>query len=167
MFRRAGILLLMFVIAATARAEPRPFIHPGLLHNRDDLDLIKRQVAAGIEPWKSGFEKLRADPQSLADYRLRGPFATVTRAPAGSLHNAEMVSDGNAAYQNALMWCITGDEGHAKKSVEILNAWSRTLKTMDGRDVQLSAGLNGFKFVSAAELMRATYPKWPAADVAQ
>jgi len=167
MLRLIAIALLVITTLA-ARAEPHPFVHPGLLHNREDLDLIQRQVAANIEPWKSGFEKLRADPQSRADYRLRGPFATVTRAPgAASLHNAEMVSDGNAAYQNALMWCITGEDAHAKKAVEILNAWSRTLKTMDGRDVQLSAGLNGFKFVSAAELMRATYPKWEAADVAQ
>src|SRR5207253_3391650 len=75
--------------------------------------------------------------------------------------------DANAAYQNALMWCVTGDEAHARKAVEILNAWGRTLKKMDGRDVHLAAGLNGFKFVNAAELIRHTYPKWPAADVDQ
>ena len=62
------------------------------------------------------------------------------------------------------MWCITGDEAHAKKAVEILNAWSATLKKMDGHDVQLGAGLNGFKFVNAAELMRASYPKWTAKE---
>jgi hypothetical protein len=167
MLCRAGIVLLSVFFAAGTCAANRPFVHPGLLHSREDLALIKQKVAAGEEPWKAGFEKLRADPQSRADWRLRGPFETVTRAPAGSAHNAEMVADGNAAYQNALMWCITGDEAHAKKSVEILNAWSKTLKTMNGRDVQLSAGLNGFKFVSAAELMRATYPAWSAAEIAQ
>lgn len=65
------------------------------------------------------------------------------------------------------MWCLTGGEAHAKKAVEILNAWSATLRKMDGRDVQLSAGLNGFKFVNAAELMRHTYPAWTPADVAR
>ena len=78
-----------------------------------------------------------------------------------------MVVDGNAAYQNALMWCITGNEAHARKAVEILNAWSKTLRKMDGRDVQLSAGLNGFKFVNAAELMRHTYSAWKKEDVAR
>jgi hypothetical protein len=38
---------------------------------------------------------------------------------------------------------------------------------MDGRDVILSAGLNGFKFVSAAELMRHTYPAWKAEEIAR
>jgi hypothetical protein len=65
------------------------------------------------------------------------------------------------------MWCITGDEAHARKAVEILDAWSKTLRKMDGHDVQLSAGLNGFKFVSAAELMRYTYPAWKPAEVAR
>jgi hypothetical protein len=149
-----------------SRAESKPFVHPGLLHGREDLEFIRRQVAAGAQPWKAGFEKLRDDPQSSADYRMRGPFEVVGRgADVANRHNAEMVLDGSAAYQNALMWCVTGDEAHAKKAVEILNAWSRTLKKMEGRDVQLAAGLDGFKFASAAELMRSTYPAWRAADV--
>jgi hypothetical protein len=168
--RAAFAALLVFcscvTFTAASRAESRPFVHPGLLHSREDLDFIKRQVAAGAQPWKAGFEKLRDDPQSHADYRMRGPFEVVGRgADVANLHNAEMVLDGNAAYQNALMWCVTGDDAHAKKAVEILSAWSRTLRKMEGRDVQLAAGLDGFKFASAAELMRSTYPAWRAVDV--
>ena len=142
-------------------------MHPGLLHSRADLQFIKQKVTAGEEPWKSGFEKLKINWQSLLDWKMRGPFELVVRDPQHSLHNSEMALDGNAAYQNALMWCITGDEAHAKKAVEILDAWSTMLKRMDGHDVQLGAGLNGFKFVNAAELMRGTYPKWTAQEIAQ
>jgi hypothetical protein len=63
------------------------------------------------------------------------------------------------------MWCVTGNEDHARKAIEILNAWSMTLRKMDGRDVILSAGLNGFNFVNAAELMRSTYPAWKREEV--
>jgi hypothetical protein len=98
---------------------------------------------------------------------LRGPFETVTRDPRGSPHNNEMIVDGNATYQNALMWCITGDEAHAQKAIEILNAWAYALKEITGKDQHLAAGLNGFKFVNAAELMRATYPKWQTKDIGQ
>jgi hypothetical protein len=154
------------VLAQTTRPD-KPFAHPGLLHAQADLDRIKQRVAAGQEPWKAGFDKLRRDGQSRADWRIRGPAETVTRE-TGNVHgNNEMVQDGNAAYQNALMWCITGDEAHARKAVEILNAWAGTLRKMDGHDVQLAAGLNGFKFVNAAELMRYTYPAWKAEDVAR
>lgn len=128
---------------------------------------MRQRVAAGQEPWKSGFDALRNDRFSRPDWRLSGPQKTVTRSPLGSPGNGQMVQDGNAAYQNALMWCITGNEAHAQKAVEILNAWSATLTKMEGRDVQLSAGLNGFKFVNAAELMRHAYPSWRREEIAR
>lgn len=151
--------------ATTRPAEVRPFAHPGILLGRADLELIRGKVAAGEEPWKSGFEALRADARSRSDWKLRGPFEVVTRDPRGSPHDADFVQDGDAAFENALMWCVTGDEAHARKCVEILNAWGSTLKKLDGKDVQLCAGLDGSKFVNAAELMRYTYPKWPGKDV--
>lgn len=141
------------------------FIHPGLLHTRADLDRMRQKVAAGLEPWKGGFDKLRLHSQSRSDWKIHGPFEVVNRDSWNSCGNTEMYLDGNAAYQNALMWCITGEEAHARKAVQILNAWAGTLRKMSGRDVQLAAGLSGFKFVSAAELMRYTYPGWTSDDV--
>jgi hypothetical protein len=143
------------------------FVHPGLLHTRTDLDRMRERVAAEQEPWKSGFDKLRSHEQSRSDWKLRGPFEVVVREPMNVRGNAQMVLDGNAAYQNALMWCIGGDHAHARKATEILNAWASTLRKMEGRDVQLGAGLNGFKFVNAAELMRYTYPAWQPEDIAR
>ena len=151
----------------TSPAATAAFVHPGLLHTRADLNRMRQRVAAGQEPWKSGFEKLRSHPQSRSDWKLLGPLSVVTRSPRNTQGNDQMVLDGNAAYQNALMWCVTGDEAHARKAVEILNAWSGGFQRMDGRDVQLSAGLNGFKFVNAAELMRYTYSSWKRADIAR
>ena len=143
------------------------FIHPGLLHTQADLQRMRQKVSAGEEPWRSGFEALKSDRCSSADWKLNGPLGVVCRENTNTVGNAQMVFDGNAAYQNALMWCITGDEAHAKKAVEILNAWANALKRMKGHDVQLSAGLNGFKFVNAAELMRHTYPAWPNTEIKQ
>ena len=166
-------ILVLCAAGGTALAQAaRPaatgaFVHPGLLHTRADLDRMRQQVAAGREPWKAGFEALRSHAQSRSDWELRGPLEAVTRETGDSHGNTEMVLDGNAAYQNALMWCVTGDEAHARKAVQILNAWAGTLRRMNGRDVQLAAGLNGFKFVNAAELMRHTYPAWKAEDIAR
>jgi arabinogalactan endo-1,4-beta-galactosidase len=156
----ASILWLAPVTIAHAA-----FTHPGLLHTRSDLDRMKQMVQQGAEPWKSGFEKLRAHPQSQADRRLRGPFERVSRGAGEELHRTELAQDGNAAYQNALMWAITGDKAHAQKAVEILNAWSGTLKEIVGRDKELAASLCGFKYVNAAEIIRYTYDGWAPADV--
>lgn len=157
-------MVLVLCVAPAVRvwgAGEAAFVHPGLLHTRADLERMRAKVAAGIEPWKSGFEVLARDRHSAADWRVRGGFEKVTRGKRW-VHNTEMVEDSNAAYQNALMGWITGDAAHARKAIAILNAWSK-LKTIDGHDAALAAGLNGFKLVSAAELMR-NDPQWSAAD---
>src|SRR4051794_23002244 len=96
------------------------FRHPGILHTADDLDRMKRMVAAGAEPWKSGFEALKAHDESRSDYKLHGPFERAGRGPGFNEHIDAIMHDCNACYQNALMWAITGDEAHAKKAIEIL-----------------------------------------------
>jgi hypothetical protein len=145
----------------------QPFVHPGLLHPQTDLERMKEKVAQGAQPWASGFERLKRHRQSQADWSVRGPFASVVRDPLRSQHLDELAADSNAAYQNALMWCVTGNEAHARKSVEILNAWSSTLREIAGRDKELGSSLCGFKLVNAAELMRHAYHGWQPPDMAR
>ena len=158
--------LVMAVIAAamlpglSTASEKAAFVHPGLLHTKADLDRMKAMVTRGVEPWKSGFERLQNQAQSQSDWRVRGPFRSVSRGPRESLHINEMDQDANAAYQNAVMWSITGNVAHAKKSIELLAAWSTTLDEIVGKDKILAASLGGFKFVNAAEIIRHTYPGW-------
>lgn len=139
------------------------FVHPGLLHSRDDLERMKDGVAAQREPVFSGFEVFRNDPQSRSNYTMRGPRAEIGRNP--NVNSNEYDSDANAAYQCAIMWCITGDAAYAAKSKEILNAWSSTLKSVTGRDAVLMAGLGPFKMVNAAEIIRHTGAGWPEVEV--
>lgn len=145
--------------------HPAEFVHPGLLHTLPELARIKEMVAKNIEPWKSGFIVFKESPYSSAQW-VAHPAVHVERSLlAGAGKNiGDLEKDACAAYQNALMWAITGDETHAKKAVEILNAWSGTLKIFDGTDVELGAGLCGFKMTNAAELMR-TYPGWSPVDI--
>ena len=150
-----------------AKLSTKAFVHPGALHTEADFRRMKAMIVQGTGPWKSGYDKLKGEWQSQADWHLRGPFASVVRDPRASRHIAELEADANAAYQNALMWCLSGDEAHAKKAIQILNAWAGTLREISGHDKELGASLCGFKLVNAAELMRHTYPGWPAQDIRQ
>lgn len=150
-----------------AAGADAPFVHPGMLHGSGDLARIRRHVAAGDAPWSEGFSVFRADPASQADWVPRGPFATVTCGQPTNEGSTPMYLDANAAYQNALMWALTGDASHARRALIILNAWAGTLREMNGHDVQLGAGLHGFKFLNAAELMRHTASGWAPADQAR
>jgi hypothetical protein len=136
-----------------------------LLQSREDLERIKTAVAAKSEPVFSGYEVFRASAQSRLDYKMRGPLATVGRNPTVGQNVYD--SDANAAYQCAIMWCITGDIAYANKSKEIINAWSATLKSITGRDAVLMAGLGPFKMVNAAELLRYTDAGWSQEEIRQ
>ncbi len=145
------------------------FVHPGILHTAADLDRMKTNVAAGQEPWKSGFEKLKASKLARFDYKMRGPFAAVGRGDGNPTNHAQEITDDSvAAYQNAILWAITGDDRHARKAIELLNAWASTLKRIDvGRDTILGAGTWGAQFANAAEILRYTYPGWKNSDTAR
>lgn len=163
-FFMAGVA---FAAEASTNAVAKGFLHPGALHTAADFQRIRTMLAEGREPWTSGFAKLKQDPQSQADWRVRGPFASVVRGPEEGRHIAELDADANAAYQNALMWCLTTNQAHARKAIEILNAWSGTLRSITGHDKELGASLAGDKLVNAAELLRHTDSGWQPQDIAQ
>jgi fibronectin type 3 domain-containing protein/regulation of enolase protein 1 (concanavalin A-like superfamily) len=142
------------------------FAHPGLLHTADDLERMRTAVAKQQAPQYDGFLALAAHPRSSYDYVVRnaGHITSWGRGPSNFM--AEAVSDSCAAYQNALMWSVTGDVRHADKARDILNAWSSSLEAITGADGQLGSALQGFKFVNAAELLcYSGYTGWAQADI--
>ncbi|MET9271475.1 alginate lyase family protein [Kribbella sp. NPDC003557] len=149
-----------------AQAATTGFAHPGILHSAADLGRMRAAVAGRQAPQYDGFLALAAHPRSSYDYVVRntGHITSWGRGPANFM--AEAVSDSCAAYQNALMWSVTGDVRYADKARDILDAWSGSLEAITGADGQLGSGLQGFKFVNAAELLCHTgYTGWPAAAV--
>lgn len=143
-------------------------IHPGILHNRADLDRIKKYANSSVYPPMESYLALKGQSTASASYQMKGPFINIARDGVDKATKNAFEQDFNAAYHNALMWVITGDELHAKKAVEILNAYSNTLKGITGsNDNTLTASFGGFILVNAAEIMRYTYPAWTGAEITQ
>jgi len=159
------ILLLGLSEIAPGAAGAEAFVHPGLLQGREDLARIKAAVKSKSEPTFSGYEVFRTHPQSQLSYKMHGPLPMVGRNPSPGQSNYD--SDANAAYQCAIMWCITGDIAYANKSKAIINAWSATLKSITGRDAILMAGLGPFKMINAAEILRYTDAGWSPIEIRQ
>lgn len=158
-------LLGLFMALLTLAAGAERFVHPGLLHSREDLARMRAAIAAQSQPTFSGWEIFTAHPSSQPTYVMQGPAAEIGRNP--SVHSAAYDADANAAYHNALRWALTGDRAAAAKAIAIVNAWSTALTTVSGRDTVLMAGLGPFKMVNAAELLRHTDTGWSAADIAR
>jgi hypothetical protein len=139
--------------ATTADAAPATWTHPGMLHNAGDINRAKVRVAAGTDPWLSGWNKLVANSHSQSTWTNRAT-ATVIRGGTGENYGL-LYNDIAAAYQNALRWRVGGTEANAVCAANILNAWSTTLTAINGNaDRFLAAGLYGWQFANACELMR-------------
>ena len=143
----------------------RTLSHPGILHRSEDLDRMRTAVAAKESPMYDGFVAMAASPRSSYSYTVQntGQIQSWGRGPSNFTNQA--VGDAAAAYQNALMWVLTGERRHADKSRDILNIWSASLRSITGADGQLGSGLQGFKLANAAELLRHSgYDGWPEED---
>jgi hypothetical protein len=62
---------------------------------------------------------------------------------------------------------LTGNAAHARKSSEILNAWSSTLQSISNHDARLLIGMEGYEFCNASELLKHAWDGWPQPKQAQ
>lgn len=161
---------LLFVIVAMTNtiAAAEPFIHPGMLHTREQLARMKQRVQTGQTPWKAAWETLRTRRGSSLEFTPE-PIAHVVRGPYGepSIGDRQLSGAARAAYSHALQWVITDDRAHADKAIEILNAWSQVLWTFQDNDAKLLAAWTGDDFCNAAEILRYTDSGWKKQDIAQ
>ena len=153
----AGLAAGIGAIATpTAPAACRAIAHPGMLHTQADLTRMHAKVSARAEPWLSGWNRLIANSHSQPTWRPN-PRATIIRGGTGENYGI-LYNDIHAAYQNALRYRITGTTSQGDCARDILNAWSAELTTLTGNaDRFLAAGIYGYQFANAAELMRG-YP---------
>ncbi|CAL9290611.1 alginate lyase family protein [Streptomyces sp. SudanB52_2052] len=146
--------LALGTTATTADAAPATFTHPGMLHNWGDINRAKVRVAAGDDPWLSGWNRLTANSHSQSTWTAR-PQSVVYRGSGYPENYTLLYNDIAAAYQNALRWQVAGTAANGDCAVRILNAWANTLTSIQGNaDRFLAAGIYGWQFANAAELMR-------------
>lgn len=151
------IVIAAFLCALTYIGSGQSFIHPGILNNKTELDLIKSKITDGQEPWKSSFEKLKASGYSSLTYSYKA-FA---RVECGSYNNPNIgcnniVDDGMAVYSLALMGYFTDDKRYADKAIEIINAWSTVYIENTNSNARLVVSWATPWYVNGAEILRYT-----------
>ncbi|SFV17520.1 LamG-like jellyroll fold domain-containing protein [Pseudoduganella namucuonensis] len=142
---------------------PGTFVHPGLLHTNADFTRMAAKYTTS--PWSGSWNLLINNSHTNLSYTAR-PVAIVYRGNDGvhSQNYSLLYNDVAAAYACALRWKVSGNTAYADKAVEIMNAWSAMLTAIGGSsDAALAAGIYGYEFANAAEIMRG-YSGWAAAD---
>lgn len=157
------LLCLTLALAAAGIGRPAvaqtPFIHPGGLQTRADLDRMKAKVAAGEHPWIDSWNALCENNKAQSTYKA-GPEDNMDR------NRQRASADANAAYFNALRWYISGDTQYADCAVRICNAWSSKVKVVDHSFEGGLMGIPAYEFAVAGELLR-IYPGWGRDDFAR
>ncbi|MGC3992475.1 MAG: RICIN domain-containing protein [Chthoniobacteraceae bacterium] len=163
--RWMALLAGLVTLSLSSWSQAKTFVHPGLLHTASDFTRMAAQVAAKANPWYQGYEMLNNNSHAQTSWTPR-PVADVDRG--GSINNyGQFYGDVAAAYQLALQWKVTGNTAYANQSIYIMNQWSSTLTEVTGdADRFLAAGIYGYEFANAGEIMR-TYSGWAATDFAR
>jgi hypothetical protein len=138
------------------------FVHPGVAHSNESIEFIKTKIEAGEQPWSLAWEKFKTSRYVSLDWRPQ-PRAHVERGASNNpnIGSSEFSGDARAAYHHALYWALSGEERHAEKAAEIVDAWSKTLESISNHDARLLIGMSGYHFCIAAELLKHTWGKWP------
>ncbi|KAG4439060.1 hypothetical protein IFR05_005451 [Cadophora sp. M221] len=134
-----------------------------MLHTEADFTRMREKVSSNASPWILSWNLLTANSHSSASYKPR-PAAIIYRGSDGvnTQNYALLFNDVAASYALALRWKISGNTTYANTAVNILNAWSSVLTSIQGSsDAALAAGIYGYQFANAAEIMR-SYPEWEA-----
>ena len=141
----------------------RGFIHPGALHTAEDFARIRQQLAEGNTKVKEAYDVL-VKAEYAQPNAATWPVETIVRGGGVGENYINAARGATIAYQNGLRWQIEGNEACAKHAVDVLMQWARVCKYVSGdSNWALAAGLYGYQFANAAELVR-DYEGWSKED---
>jgi hypothetical protein len=159
------ISIAILSIACTSAAA-QSFHHPGILNNQAEFDFVRGKLEAHEEPWTNAFNRMKGTHYASFDYTAK-PHPVVEAGPYSKpeIGATDEKADAIAAYTHALLWELTGDKAHAKKAIEILNAWSAQLKEHKGHNAPLQSAWVCSVIPRAAEILRFSDSGWTPADI--
>lgn len=145
------------------QAGQQGFVHPGALVTQSDIDRARRLIFDEKDEYMVRAWNILCTNQYAQSNSGSWPTPTVQRGLTGD--NYMNAARGAAvAFQNALRWKISGDRAFADHAVETLMNWCNVTEAVTGNtNISLAAGLYGYGFANAAELMR-DYDGWARED---
>ena len=158
---RTFTCIIACLVALSATGQ-RKFKHPGILYTQADLDRMKAMVEARREPFYSAFLDFKESRfTTYRDYDRALPLHK-GQPVVWENTNLWLGEFGNVAFNNALMWRLTGERLYADKAVAVLNRYIPVRSTIPFGTNCLSNS-SAMMLIEAAELLR-DYEGWKAED---
>jgi len=159
-----GVLKAAESAIPASQAAPAVFTHPGVGVSRAQLDTLRARVDAGAAPQAAAFRQMMNSRYASLSYPPH-PRAVVE---CGSYSNpnygcTDEREDAIAAYTHALAWYVTRNAAHAAKAIQIMDAWSATLRDHTNSNAPLQTAWAASSWPKAAEIIKHAYGNWPNA----
>ncbi len=141
------------------------FSHPAVGAKTEEWERVREKLKTGTEPWNTYMKNWMDSDYAKKSYSIRNQDSSdPTKArytykdyTSGFMERV-IGPDARAAYTQAVLYYLTGDEDYREKSIAIVRLWSQLDPSLaewvpDGK-IKMSGAMYGM--VSAAELLRAT-----------
>src|SRR5260370_2751629 len=121
-----GAFCAAFYSPVTAQAQT--WIHPGIVVSQAQLDATRAAYQSGNAVITDQVNKAKNSNYGSLTYTVQGPWpGGVNQCGANSTPNngcQEADNDSNAAYVQALLWYMTGNQTYATNAINIMNNYS-------------------------------------------
>ncbi|MGK3949560.1 carbohydrate-binding protein [Microbacterium sp. K2] len=140
------------------------FAHPAIGFTADNLENMRTQVLAGVDPWASYYEAMVDTRYAAIDYRVEnaqpGTDSPKNDAYASVGMRSMAQRDSIGVMTQALEYVVTGDEQYRANALHGLRAWSSLdpAKYEYFADAHIHTGVPLYYMLIAAELIRSTEP---------
>lgn len=156
------VSVVLVTASVPVSAAPATFVHPGVLVSRAELDFVRGRVNANAQPWLDAYHQMISSSYASLN-RTPHPRAVVECGPVSNpnLGCTDEREDAIAAYTDALAWYITRNTAYAQEAVQLMDAWSATIKDHTNSNAPLQTGWSGASWTRAAEIIKYAYGTWP------
>jgi len=163
-----GVLCAVLCLSAATQAQA--WTHPGIVVSQDQLDASRAAYQAGNPVIVDQVNKAKNSNYGSTGYSVKGPWpgginqCGSNSNPNHGCQNAD--DDSNAAYVQALLWYMTGNQTYANNAIAIMNTYAsgfrgyagtNGLSCPSGTDCSngpLQSGWDAEKWPRAAEIIR-------------
>ncbi|MDR7385326.1 discoidin domain-containing protein [Promicromonospora iranensis] len=140
------------------------FAHPGVGLTADNLENMRTQVLAGVEPWASYYDAMTQTRYASATFKasIQGPTdeqPTSTAYDTASMRGRQH-TDSLGAMTQALMYLVTGEELYRANALHVIRTWSSLdpARYKYFPDAHIHTGVPLYQTLVAAEIIRSTEP---------
>jgi len=163
--------------AAQPVVSPAGFRHPDLGFTPEQLEYVRAQIRADVEPYKTYYGILASVCCNYANINLQPTNRDATRVDTpntpnynGTTAQTRMINDSQGALTQAILYYVTGRNEYRRNAMRILRTWSNMNPNGYAYfpDAHIHNGVPLSRMLMAAEIMRytpadPTYTDYPLA----